>query len=274
MQTCSLCLQPRTLRKSHLIADSVYALLRGGLAPGDRSQHHVLVTEDTTLLTNQELKCRLLCDACEGRVSDEGERVVIGECLRRSGDFKLLKKLRANASRAFGPRGDLWLAAHACGNVNVDAYRYYALSFFWRGSVGSWPSAEGRQWRGKLGKKYEGIFRAYLAGESTFPAQARIVAFVDSDPAPLPAATGPSVSREYGYYVHKFYIPGVEFRMFLGQTVSTHLELFDRVGDNLIFVACDFRTQPSFPEIVSMVKKSTPRGKLADEGMIGGNQKK
>jgi len=173
--------------------------------------------------TSRQVASRFLCDDCEQRFSERGERYVLGQCARPGDEFRLreLFERQTPIAREQGVRlyevGDL-LGAHA------DEYLYFATSVFWRASARAWAE-DGPRERFSLGSSYDEQFRLYLLGKADFPRNGRLFVHVWSetirDGSPIGFTTiAPCTSRIDGERRHKFCIPGIYVRSVLGRPGS------------------------------------------------------
>jgi hypothetical protein len=113
---------------------------------------------------------------------------------------------------------------------------------------------------------HEESFRKYLLGQSAFPRSARIALFVDDDPDPTIMLSGPSSAREEGRHICTFHIPGILYKMFLGEFGDSLIgELYDQVGSDSLLVLRPFRKTREFRETVSLVGSSPAVGNLLDD---------
>ena len=217
---CGLCLEVRVLRESHLLPAALYRLSRD---PSRANPNPVLMAAGRASATSRQVASRFLCDDCEQRFSERGERYVLGQCARPGDEFRLreLFERQTPIAREQGVRlyevGDL-LGAHA------DEYLYFATSVFWRASARAWAE-DGPRERFSLGSSYDEQFRLYLLGKADFPRNGRLFVHVWSetirDGSPIGFTTiAPCTSRIDGERRHKFCIPGIYVRSVLGRPGS------------------------------------------------------
>ena len=263
MQQCALCRRRAKLRESHLLPASLYRIIRSD--SGSTSlRHPVLVHNGKAVMTSIQFTCPLLCDNCEDLFSKKGERIVVAECHRPHESFLLRSKLETEKISFRDRKGAPWFSGSSLRSVDVEAYRYFAVSVFWRGSVGHWKPREPLACRYSLGERYEEDFRLYLLEEATLPKQALLIVFVDSGEEPLALISSPESCNKGGYYLHHFRIPGIGFSLYLGRHIEHSLRyLADQFGTNIFFVLTDFRADPSFKEILQVIKGAELKGKLA-----------
>jgi len=87
---CGLCQERRELRESHLLPAALYRLARD---PSRTNPNPVTVAGKRTSTTSRQIADHFLCIECEGRFSNGGERYVLAQCARPSGDFKVRELL-------------------------------------------------------------------------------------------------------------------------------------------------------------------------------------
>jgi hypothetical protein len=262
METCALCCENKDLQDSHFMPRGLYRIARDSSSLAGSSEDPVIITTDGSYRTSKQIKSYLLCKDCEQRFSRLGEDLIISECLHENGSFKLRDKLNA-LYPTWTDKQSSWFAEAALTNVDINRYRYFAASIFWRGSV--WPRkySGSEAYKGSLGLKYQEEFQHFLNEESRFPSNAFLVIFVASESAPLAYTTAPSVSNESGYHIHKFHIPGIEFRMFLGNKINYEFKfIFDKWSTNVMFVLMNSQMNPSINHILKLARNSPPKGKL------------
>jgi hypothetical protein len=260
---CALCKDNYALRDSHFIPKALYRLCRSPDPSKGVSSDPINLSPKGAVQSSYQLKSKLLCENCEDKFSKEGERIVIRDCFRGTNEFLLRDELRV-ANPDFVSDSSHWFSGAKLGSIiNVQSYKYFAASMFWRGSAGRWSGPGSNEWRGTLGEKYQEEFRQYLLGICPFPHGALLVIFIANEVDPLIFATVTSSKKENGYHLHKFYIPGVEFRMFLGSRIEAPiLSVFEYLKTDTIFVLQDSRSNPGFPDIVNWVRSTKPKGKL------------
>ncbi len=263
MDTCALCKAETVLRESHFIPKALYRLARADTPKGN-SPNPILVSPNGTVQTSLQITCRLLCDQCEQRFSERGEKAVINECLRGEGNFILRDKLRCIRPTLSNEQISLF-SGGALTNVDVASYRYFAASMFWRGSVGRWTTQGSSEWRGSLGLYFQEEFRKFLYDEGPFPSGALLTFFAANEKEPHGFSTVTATHKYNSFHTHKFFIPGLEIRMYLGSKIDTEVRaFFDTWGTNVMFVLQDSHTSRSFKQFVEMVQKSPVRGKLGN----------
>jgi len=258
---CALCQKEKPLQESHLLPRAAFKIVRNYSNP--KREQLIIVREGIAVQSSRQFTCQLLCRECENLLNVKGERIVMNECFRDGGCFPL-RSLLENEVPAISAQHSQWFSGTHLKNINVNAYRYFAASVFWRGSVGRWGQRKPLGCEHSLGPKYEEAFRRYLLGEAPRPKQALFLVFVfaDMDEEVL-TLWPPRPSNEEGYHVHHFAIPGIEFRMFLGGCINPRIRLlFGHLNTDVVFVLTRLRVQPRFEQLVDSVKRATPKGKI------------
>ena len=260
MKQCSLCLQSRVLRKSHLIPKSLYKVIRSedGLVYASRKKG--------SIYTDKQIAVPLLCGDCEEMFSKKGEQVVCKECYRGKGNFILRDKLKAT-SEMFTEGSKGWIIPQTeSRNINLDyeAYLYFGASIIWRASAGKWPSHVGRMRRG-LGK-YEDKIRRYLLGETDFPKKVFLLIGVNSDDDETnfsSAISFPFYEKLQGHHRHIFYIPGVNFIFTIGRMSGIKERAFTATNTPILFDEQSFKESEFFKTLPKEMLEA--KGRLANE---------
>ncbi len=267
-KTCALCKLNTDLKESHFIPAALYRLISKENIKDGFSPDHISVSPAGTMQTSRQITCKLLCGNCEQQFSERGEKIIINECFRGESNFLLREKLRRQTP-TWSDQSRSLFAATSMQHINVDAYRYFAASIFWRGSSGHWTAPGHNEWRGSLGLRYEEEFRRFLLDEIPFPQQALLAFFIANEEKPLGYSSVTSKHRNHGFHTHKFHIPGIEVRMFLGSKIDRNISfLFDEWSTNSIFFLEDSRANGSFAQIVNMAHTTPVRGKLRERTLL------
>ncbi len=265
MIICSLCLQEKKLENSHLIPKSIYKAVRnaysnengGGIVFG-RSK------SNSMNYTDYQVTSYLLCAECEKRFSQGGENEVTPECYRGITKFRLRKKIKLETP-IFNVKGENWYIPKL-GEINTSAYMYFALSVFWRASVGDWQDKGVNEYKYALGDYYQEKIRLYLLGEA-LPENLFLAVYVDSDNDSniVPFTSFPSVNKKRNYYHHIFNIPGVKFSLLVGKKPKGVYEMAQNFNSKIFFIEYSFREHPDFQQLVYNVKTVKARGRLASD---------
>ncbi len=211
-----LCLFEKDLRDSHYMPAAIFKQLR---MPTLKNPNPVLITPDVTCTTSRQVKDYVLCSDCEQRFSKQGEAWVLAK-MARPGGFALQASLFAAGPLERNNDFAVFSGA-AIQSINMDALAYFGMSIFWRAGAHQWRGESGPMGGIDLGIYQEPI-RQFLLGDD-FPTNAVIlVAVWPKLEVPLLAYT-PRKGEALGYEAFNFMIPGIEFRLLLGENVPTQM---------------------------------------------------
>jgi hypothetical protein len=204
---CRLC-DARGVRllDSHIVTKAAYRRILDGRAGEPKETKPVMVTKETSVLTNTQMHEHLLCKPCEDRFC-RWEDYAFPLLSQGDGSFPWLARVRPANRPEVGDSSML----------DVDQLSLFAVSLFWRLHVS-------RERKVMLGP-YESLFRAYLMGYVSFPAEASlVVSLLD----PSRSTVGVRVDRSFcifnstrvgGCHLHRFAILGVDMGLFVGRTL-------------------------------------------------------
>ena len=213
MGQCRLCLQDSVnLQNSHFLPAGIYRILRD---KSEKNPNPWLITSQNALQTSQQMTAPLLCSDCEQRLSKNGERWVLRNCLKRNGSFPLAKILTSripDVPSSTSPT-KLYFASNI-PEINVSAIAYFAASVFWRGSIHHWntdgtiPVSLGR---------FQEKFRHYLLGTAAFPDNCRLSVVVRERCTIDRLASPPSGGTIGNFQIYRFPMPGLAFGIAIGE---------------------------------------------------------
>lgn len=174
---CALCLQEKSLCKSHYLGSAIHRLMNEESLDG----RQIVFTPNLITQTPCQLSAHLLCSECEGRINKFGEGPTL-KLIRRADMFPLL-----DLTKQIEPiRAYRELAVYSGRTIGIDidieALAYYALSLAWRGSVKEWKTLRGQITTASLGA-FEEPIRQYLAGEAELPKNVFVAVRVCTDEA-------------------------------------------------------------------------------------------
>ncbi|MFN0062288.1 MAG: hypothetical protein ACKVPX_07205 [Myxococcaceae bacterium] len=151
-----------------------------------------------------------------------------------------------------GPKNGL--AMYACATeptVRVDSLTYFAASTFWRAGAISWHDKDRTEDRIALGP-YQELLRQFLLDEASFPAHCTLWIFVSNAASPHLAAAFPFGNRVLDFRAWRFWVPGIQFILLVGQQVPAAI----RVGcavyapDRYVMLTDDFES-----DLVDVMRK-------------------
>jgi hypothetical protein len=198
------------LRDSHIVSKAAYRRILDGPEGEPREGKPVMVTRQTSVLTNAQMHEHLLCPRCEGVFGDL-EDYAFPLLAQGDGSFPWLAQVRPAQRREVGDSSA----------VDVDRLSRFAVSLFWRLHVF-------RDRKVELGP-YEPQFRAYLGAKAPFPTSAcLVVSLLD----PARSTTTSRVDRSFcifnssrarGCHLHRFGLLGVDMGLFVGKALPKEL---------------------------------------------------
>jgi hypothetical protein len=210
---CKLCLREGDLQESHFIPRGLYPK-RGGMEY--RTRHRAGLDET-------QLKQYLLCRSCEQRFNDSGESYVISKIAPKSRkSFPLHNTLRLACPRETGP-GWSRFAGYDVG-LDMAKFAYFTLSLVWRGAIAEWEMPGGDRTSRLLLGGFEEGFRQFLLGETTFPRDTWVLAFVHSDQTARDSFSLPPASSSFGFLSFTFLLRGMMLRACMGENVPEDLQ--------------------------------------------------
>jgi len=258
---CGLCLEPKELRDSHLLPRALYKQSRD--STGGADPNPVVITQSKTITSSQQVSSYFLCESCEQRFSDNGERYVVAQCARSDGSFKLREQILAASPLHDTPKFKVY-DVQSLLDSKIDHYLYFAASIFWRASAHRWKMGAEPVGQISLGDKYEEQFRLYLVGKAALPKNARLHVHVSSEAqSDLMSTVFPCTTRIDKARRHQFYIPGLLFLLFLSGDVSREIDNGALNGSLMQVVwLCPWENEALFRGSMEVIKSSRPSGKL------------
>jgi len=126
--------------------------------------------------------------------------------------------------------------------IKISHFVHFAAAVFWKASAGKWNFLRTKLSNNQLGKKYEKQFREFLLGLSQFPENAVLTMSVSNEKEPFPIVILPQYYKYDGYFQHRFYIPGIEFILWVGNLVpesQKNISISHSAGGALFFECLD-----------------------------------
>jgi hypothetical protein len=249
---CRLCGSDGPLLDSHIFPKAAYKRILEGPDVEVPERAPVKITRDASVLTNSQMRERLLCAACEGRFN-KWETYALPVMSQGDGSFPWLVAVTPFQGQVSDSAG-----------VDVEALGFFAASLFWRLSITRLTSLT-------LGQ-YEDPFRRYLLGEAGFPENARLVlTLIDHSRVSwgrvdrLLGFNKPK--REQGYTRQQLKILGVDMKLYVGQHIPRALDelCFARTKRVMVRPADDFAK-----EMAPQLGASPPKGSLALRDALSG----
>jgi hypothetical protein len=221
---CKLCQKPAKLCKSHYLGRVLHKLSFTGDEPP------VVMTPKLVKITPRQLWAHLLCERCEQRLNNRGEKPLLALFNGANDSFRLLNlmtvalPLKYTSSVKVSPGGlvlpdtDGTLAQNVVRysgkamGIDTEALAYYALSILWKGSVHKWKTLDGQESTVDLGKYQEPI-RRYLMGEAGFPDGVYVISTVCTDKGSQGMSFAPSKVAGSQYPMYSILVRGIWFHV-------------------------------------------------------------
>ena len=254
---CSLCKSQRELRESHFMPAAAYKLVQksAGEAP-------VVIKSTATIQKHEQVKDALLCNDCERRFSENGERWVMEHCYRHNEGFKLKELIDGSKPITVGSGLKVYSAA-SIPQIDIGKLSYFAASIMWRGSAHEWRSGSVRVRTPKLGSRYEEALRRYLLGETGFPANAALWVSVIPTAELWNSFAVPYGGRLRGFWRYKFPFLGIAFVFFLGSRIDAQTRRMCTVRSQEMLIYMGNATSQFVTEDAGrLIQKSKPVGSM------------
>ncbi len=212
---CRLCLENAELQESHFIPRGLYPK-RGGME---------YRTRERAGLDETQLKQYLLCRSCERRFNDYGESYVLLKIAPKSRkSFPLHDTLCVACPRESGP-GWSRFAGYDVG-LDMAKFAYFTLSLVWRGAIAEWDMPGGDRTSKLMIGDFEEPFRRFLLGETPFPDNTWVLAFIQSDQTSRDSFSVPPAASSFGFLSFTFLLRGMLLRACMGDGVPGDLQEF------------------------------------------------
>jgi hypothetical protein len=215
LEICKLCLKDKPLISSHLMARGIHDFCR---TPDDDP---IFISSKVIMQSGRQLQHPLLCRECDGLLSREGENWVLPLLATAEGTFPFHDLLLEGAPG--GSDGDSKMyAASRNPKIDVAKLAHFAMGVFWKASVHSWRGGETEPLIQFA--KYGESARTFLLGKAPFPAKMVLIAGVIPPPVKTIGFCHPYRGSASGYHNFLFFVPGIEFALLVGNTISSDLK--------------------------------------------------
>jgi hypothetical protein len=178
--------------------------------------------------SSRQLQHPLLCLECEGILNKGGEVWILPLFARLDGSFPFHDMLTKMPPAVVDGDAKLYAAAR---NPEIDTAKimHFAMGIFWKAAVHSWRGGETDSLI-DLGIYAEPI-RKYLVGEAPFPAEMLLMIGVLPTPVRHIAFTVPYQGSSLKWRNFLFYVPGVEFTLLVGNTLTASQQVASFSGN-------------------------------------------
>lgn len=230
--------------------------------PGRKNTSPVHITRKISLIGDYQMTHPLLCNRCERRFDENGERYVV-PLLRNRARFPLLDRLKVALPVIRLERAD----AFDCLSVGFSGEKigYFGLSILWRAAVRSWRMIDSTTTTVAIDASYMEILRRYLLGETPFPYDRIVVlATVVIDPLSQGFCFVPSRVTEHTGIAYSLLVRGLYYDIVFADNHPALLQALSCIGpgQNLIFTT-DASDKVHGP-LAAMAGTSVVKGSLGD----------
>jgi hypothetical protein len=231
---CRLCKSTAPLKRSHILPKGLYKKLLDRRA---KNPHPIHISPEKAVQSSRQITEYMLCEKCEQRFSDNGEKWMLANCFDGRSLFPLRESILARAAVRHGKEFSSVAGARVPELANHQL-KYFAASVFWRASIRNrMVGAEGSN-EVDLGRAYEEEFRRYLIGESSFPARSALLVCLSSAHPPSNTFSYPATMPHHprGCHAHRLVIPGICFDLHVGKAaVAAHRVCFVHSPEHFVF---------------------------------------
>jgi hypothetical protein len=233
LESCHLCKATAPLVRSHILPAGLYRKL---LDHGAKNSNPFHVSNGKAIQSSRQITKHLLCERCERRLNDNGERWMIAKCYDdRQKVFPLRELLLAKGKIG---HGSLVTSAATADipELSNSQLEYFAASVFWRASVQDRLAT--RQVHSVALGPFEEEFRRYLVGDAPFPSRSTLLVYISTAEPPYKSLSYPITTRHpAGSHAHRFVIPGICFDLYAGKrAVDTHRACFVHSPEHFVFL--------------------------------------
>jgi hypothetical protein len=212
---CKMCLQPEDLIRSHLIPRAVYSLCRTA------DSEPVKISTKVVMQTSRQTQDYLLCVKCDNFLSERGENWLLPKLKTWDKGF-LLHDLLAEVPPDVIEGDGAAYAAMRNPKIDVGAITHFAIGIFWKASVHSWMK-DRKEPRIELGP-YSEKLRLFLRDEAAFPEHVMLNVGICRPKIMFSNALEPYRGSSPGVRNYIFNVPGMQFVLTVGKTISPELK--------------------------------------------------
>jgi hypothetical protein len=256
--TCKLCGTVGELRESHYMPKSAYKLIKRA-----NKNAPVVLKKTVAIQKDEQIKDYVLCQSCEQRFSENGEKWVMQFCHRDGEGFKLKELIEASKPLLQDSHKLRVYSAANIAEIDIEKLAYFAASILWRGSAHKWKSGRDQLNGLDLGTKYEEELRRYLLGQTTFPRNAVLWVSVIPSAELSNTLLVPTGEKKGSCWRYKFTIQGITFTFFLGNRIDKGIRSFCayRSPEKFIFSGDDV-SKHVIEDATPLLKSAKPVGSL------------
>lgn len=209
---CKMCLKSKPLVRSHLIARGFYAALR---THGSTQPRPIVMTPETSVLSERQVRDYLLCQRCDRRLATHGEDWVMQHGFNGV-HFPLRDRLALALPVSSRSLGHANAFSGVAVGIDTEKIAYFALSLLWRGSIHPWRTSPREDYTIILKAPAEPI-REYLLGTASFPANIWVSATACLDKYSVGLVVCPYEANARDCTAYNMFVLGLFMRVFYGK---------------------------------------------------------
>lgn len=260
IEHCGLCKNKKDIVESHLIPKAIYRII---FNESKRAKNPILMKGKNAVAISKQVKSYFLCECCEGILNKYGEDHVLRYTYRNKNNFKFQNILKALQAEEFIDNAYVY-SGNQIPKIKINHFLHFATGVFWKASEGSWMFLGEKLENKRLGAKYGEQFRKYLNGDSNFPKNAVLTMSVSNEKKPFPICIFPDSYKHDGYFQHRFYIPGIQFILWVGKLIPNEIyevSISHSSGGKIFFESLD--NSP----LINIAKKIISRNISSTKGL-------
>jgi len=208
---CKMCLKPNELICSHLIPAAAYKLCRAS------DSDPVRISSEVVMQTSRQTQDYLLCAKCDQSLSTHGENWLLPKLKTWDEGFPLYEILAAVPPDIVEGESAGY-AAKRNPQINVEAITHFAIGIFWKASVHGWAK-DRKEPRIELGP-YSDKLRQFLRHKAPFPEHITLTVGIAPPETKFSNLLEPYRGSLRGARNYVFNVPGVQFVLTIGKTIS------------------------------------------------------
>jgi hypothetical protein len=167
--------------------------------------------------TSRQTQDCVLCGKCDNSLSTNGENWVLPRLKTWDDGFPLYEIVAALPPDIVEGKSAGY-AAKRNPNINIDAITHFAIGIFWKASVHGW-SKDSKEPRIELGP-YSDKLRQFLRHEAPFPKHMTLAVGITPPETKFSNLLEPYRGSLAGARNYVFNVPGMQFVLTIGKTIS------------------------------------------------------
>jgi hypothetical protein len=215
------------------------------------------------MTTSKQLQQYLLCEHCEARFDQNGERYALS-WIRPMGiaqkEFPLLDRLSVALEYSSFPGVHVYSGEQV--GLETEKFAYFALSILWRASIRSWRLPDGRSYQQAELGNFESPIRKFLLSEASFPNGVVVILTVCTDLESRGAFYPPTLRNGETFPIYGLLTQGIHFDIVFADRVSPELRGICCVGSAQKLIFARDRSAEAFASFSYLAATSRPAANL------------